>query len=84
MTQKNGGSAFPMAASIQKVDGGIAMTMQRDGMTLRDAFALAAMEALISKIKLESSFIGDGSAKELAVARGAYSYADAMLEIRGE
>lgn len=59
---------------------------------LRDEFASRAMAAIISKIKLYDNhsdtgmgeFADDGRASMVfdAVARGAYSYADAMMRAR--
>lgn len=52
------------------------------GMTLRDYFAGQALMAIISKAELEKVPLDDGSDVERCVARGAYSYADAMLAVR--
>lgn len=51
------------------------------GMSLRDWFAGLAMQAIISKHPAveESSGI---KATDIKTARGAYEYADAMIEIR--
>lgn len=50
------------------------------GMTLRDYFAVKAMQAIISKVPL----FKDGGPDDLlrSIADGAYSYADTMLEAR--
>ena len=52
------------------------------GMTLRDWFAGQAMAAIISKIPFQE-FPEDWSPYKKA-AIGAYDYADAMLEARGQ
>lgn len=57
------------------------------GMTLRDYFAAKAMQSIILKAPfLNNHEHGDDACDELydAVARGAYSYADAMMKARGE
>lgn len=50
-------------------------------MTLRDFFAVFAMQAIISKFPLVQD---DGTDKtdEKMIVRGAYNYADAMMEER--
>ena len=64
-------------------------------MSLRDRIAVEAMAAIIAKIPLVGyNFSGDVSQRNVpyaekkaimhAVALGAYDYADAMLEERGE
>jgi hypothetical protein len=55
------------------------------GMTLRDYFAAKAMQAIIAKHPLVIAKAGEPDPDpdlEIEAARGAYSYADAMLEAR--
>lgn len=55
--------------------------------SLRDAIAIRAMEAIIAKGIAGMDETGDDPEfdKEYeAAARGAYAYADAMLKVRGE
>ena len=63
--------AFPMAVPE-------AWDSYQDGMTLRDYFAGQALQGLIAR----SSGIRVADAD--VMARGCYTYADAMLEARGE
>lgn len=55
-------------------------------MNKRDYFAAQAMQAIISKMppmmKFEGEDDDDFTAFNLAVARGAYEYADAMMAVR--
>lgn len=53
-------------------------------LTLRDRLALEAMATIISKIPLTKGDEWDVWQHSLMVARGAYSYADAMLKAREE
>lgn len=72
MTDKTGGSAFPLPQGSETTTG-------CDGMTLRDYFAAKAMQGILSN----HSMIGDLS--ELSakwVTEGAYRMADAMLRAR--
>ena len=69
-TQDDGGSAFPVVGGTKY-----------DGMTLRDWFAGLALQAIISKAPHESVPTGVDES-DLARARGAYDYADAMLKVR--
>ncbi len=63
----------------------IMATVTSPGMTLRDAFALSAMAAIIGKAPFEDVAISEETdAKVAAIAVGAYHYADAMLKARGE
>ena len=76
--QQTGGPAFPgvqRALMIKAEHIGIAeqYDLQSNGMTLRDYFAAKAMQALIEKY--------DESPLELSDE--AYSFADAMIEARG-
>ena len=66
----DGGSAFPVVGGTKY-----------NGMTLRDYFAGLALQAIISKAPHESVPTGVGES-DLARARGAYDYADAMLKVR--
>lgn len=49
--------------------------------TLRDFFAVFAMQAIISKYPL-CEIVGIEKANEQMIALGAYSYADEMMEAR--
>lgn len=79
MTDKTGGSAFPMLGSV-------ACNSDWDidpGMTLRDYFAAKAMQGFFSsgtKANMGTRYKED--MEYLAVAF--YSMADAMLKVRGE
>lgn len=55
-----------------------APTEPPSGKTLRDEIAIEAMAAIIGKLPAEEAYLYD-TAEEEMVARGAYSYADAML-----
>ena len=50
-------------------------------MTLRDFFAVFAMQAIISKFPLVATS-GIDRTNEQMIVRGAYDYADEMLEAR--
>ena len=50
-------------------------------MTLRDFFAVQAMQAIIAKNKPRKIDL-ENYDFQLCVAGGAYSYADAMMEVR--
>lgn len=52
------------------------------GITLRDEFAKAAMSAQIAKFPAQVGTAEELKEFKLQVARGAYSYTDAMLEVR--
>ena len=60
--------AFPQENSLYK------------GLTMRDYFAAQAMQAIITKFPLTQN--DESKIVETSVARGAYSYADAMMEAR--
>ena len=65
----DGGPAFPTPAGIQ----------HNDGMTLRDYFAAAALQGIISDASVPASSKKDGE----LVSRSAYHFADSMLKARG-
>jgi hypothetical protein len=70
---KTGGPAFPRAASYNEklsVDNSFNSRAQ-DGMTLRDAIAIAAMHALIGR--------KHSSGDKERISDRAYKFADAML-----
>jgi hypothetical protein len=55
------------------------------GMTLRDYFAAAALTAIISKLpEDELAAICNGHCRAVGTPRGAYAFADAMIEARKE
>jgi hypothetical protein len=60
----DGGPAFPTPPGVQ----------HNDGMTLRDYFAAAALQGMLSDACIAGS--------DLQLAENAYSYADAMLKAR--
>jgi len=64
----DGGPAFPTPAGVQ----------HNDGMTLRDYFAAAALQGIISDASVTASSKNDGE----LVASSAYAFADAMLKAR--
>lgn len=53
-------------------------------MKLRDKFAAEALNALITKLPLQLGYEGDEEVDALYVimAKSAYNYADAMMEVR--
>ena len=73
--QDDGGPAFPMQGNPEDRYAGYL------GMSLRDYFAGLALQAIISKAPHESVPTGVDES-DLARARGAYDYADAMLKAR--
>jgi hypothetical protein len=64
----DGGPAFPTAA-----DNG--HSTNQDGMSLRDYFAAAALQGFLSNQAL-------ATIHQSELAKGAYEYADAMIEAR--
>ena len=64
----DGGPAFPTPAGIQ----------HNDGLSLRDYFAAAALQGIISDASVLASLKKDGE----LVSRSAYAFADAMLKAR--
>ena len=66
----DGGSAFPHETSLG----------YHHGMTLRDYFAAAALQGIVSDPSL---FVKSKRDVEL-VSRSAYEFADAMLKARGD
>jgi hypothetical protein len=78
-TPRDGGAAFPGADPVNAVVGG--KIIYAPGMSLRDYFAAHAMAAIISKAPYCKSENGQRNDED-AMARGAYSYADAMLRVR--
>jgi hypothetical protein len=67
-----GSAAFPTSNTFAP-DG--EMEHGRHGITVRDYFAARAMQALIP-------MPNDGGVDELAIARAAYAFADAMVKAR--
>ncbi len=80
----DGGPAFPTAATATThgfyQDGQPCMTHygSRSGITVRDYFAAAALQGIISDASVPASSKKDGE----LVSRSAYEYADAMLKAR--
>lgn len=76
MTDKTGGSAFPMLGSVAyNSDWSI-----DPGMTLRDYFAAKAMQGIL--VNTERNEFSFGKVDE--IASKAYELADAMLRARGK
>jgi hypothetical protein len=75
-----GGYVHPQPPYIDP-KGGVYPSKQK-GITLRDEFAKEAMAALIAKFPARIEDRDELAEFKLYVARGAYSYADAMLEAR--
>ena len=73
MAINNGGHAFP---GTREYHGGYY------GMSLRDWFAGQAMAGMLAYSQNDRSGNWANNASEIAVARGAYEYADAMLAAR--
>ena len=76
---KTGGAAFPLfrpAASVQTSDGGYGWgEITEQGMTLRDYFAAAALQGLLSALA-HPKLLPD------QLCRDAFIVADAMLQAR--
>ena len=79
MSEKDGGSAFPMPHSREP---GAYET--HPGMTLRDWFAGRAMSAIIAKHPAIRTYHGERNSDWAGAAVGAYEYADAMLAERAK
>jgi hypothetical protein len=75
-----GGYVHPQPPYIDP-KGGVYPSKQK-GITLRDHIAIEAMAALISKLPAYIDTKENLLERRKQVARGAYSYADAMLEAR--
>ena len=75
-----GGYVHPQPPYIDP-KGGVYPSKQK-GITLRDQIAIKAMAALISKLPVRMDTKENLFEFKMQVARGAYSYADAMLEAR--
>lgn len=75
MTDKTGGSAFPIPAT--ELHG------TATGMNLRDYLAAKAMNAMISTIPLPWSLREQCEGDFYNTAQSAYKMADAMLKARG-
>lgn len=79
MSEKDdGGPAFPLAASAQTVPGGIAYTIQQNGMSLRDWFASQASQSDIS-LQLRMWSVEDIPSNRV---KARYAFAAAMLAER--
>lgn len=75
-----GGYVHPQPPYIDP-KGGVYPSKQK-GITLRDHIAIEAMAAIISKMSYEVGMPDELRERKNQIARGAYSYADAMLEAR--
>jgi len=73
----DGGPAFPSEEQI-RCNGEVCDTRKFPGMTLRDYFAAAALQGIVSDPSL---FVKSKRDVEL-VSRSAYEFADAMLKAR--
>lgn len=77
MTNKTGGSAFPVQNACME-----------EGMTLRDYFAAKAMQAIITKLPVvdqqgvHGQPVPDKVQHNLDIAESAYWIADAMIQAR--
>lgn len=80
-TKDTGGPAFPLPETLNP-NGGIS-TYAQFGMTLRDYFAVKAMQPLIAGRNWNHF---NGTDEELIVqwAESSYTLADAMLKARGQ
>ena len=79
---EQGGPAFPIHPNMAEKLGCINSASDA-GMTLRDFFAVFAMQAIISKFPLVQTY-GPDKKDEKMIVRGAYNYADSMLEARSK
>ena len=81
---KDGGPAFPTSPML---DDSVPPVILKSGagMSLRDYFAAAALQAIISKFPpIASAQIADAEFDAKLTAKGAYIYADAMLAERAK
>lgn len=78
---KDGGPAFPVPAYVN-ADGETHYST-RQGMSLRDAFALASLPGIIHGAIVSGSTHEDRNTYEMIASR-AYAQADAMLKVRDE
>lgn len=78
MTQKDGGSAFPMPP-VFAPEGGI-FELGAQGMTLRDYFAAKAMQGLLASCP----WVNTSEYAQHDVAPEAYAVADLMLAERNK
>lgn len=76
MAINDGGPAFPTPVIDQRG------ARDYPGMSLRDWFAGQAMAGMLAYSQNDRSGNWANNASEIAVARGAYEYADAMLAAR--
>lgn len=76
----DGGPAFPFG-QVSEVTGAPINGYHNNGMSLRDYFAGMALQAIIAKAPFEQGPVGVDESDRMR-ARGAYDYADAMLETR--
>jgi hypothetical protein len=77
MSKDNGGPAYPTIEANYHNE-----NMRCEGMTLRDYFAVKAMNALIVNNEIAKRIVSkdmSGSQGYQAIAREAYNMADAML-----
>jgi hypothetical protein len=75
----DGGPAFPVAGfQFKNKDGSEGFILPMEGMSLRDYFAAAALQGIISDASISASIKKDGE----LVSRSAYEFADAMLKAR--
>lgn len=78
----DGGPAFPHSSQPLDQQGNPIMENHSEwGMSLRDWFAGMALRAIIAKAPFEQMPVGVDESDRMR-ARGAYDYADAMLEAR--
>jgi hypothetical protein len=77
---RDGGAAFPSPGVVLGVGGNMHQQGAYEGMTLRDYFAAAASQGLLTKLLLESN-VDDFPDKH---AMACYAIADAMLMERAK
>ena len=58
--------------------------LNQQGMDLRDYFAAAALQGLLSNPKLQAQILNTGGAWGSWVPESAYGWADAMMKARNE
>ena len=85
MSKNNGGQAFPIAAYTLDTTGH-PMLMVKDGMTLRDYFAAAHLQGVLScaksVIEIPAAASKKGMSSKEYIAWASYVVADAMLAER--
>lgn len=73
---KTGGPAYPVLQESGIGNAGDTWYQVREGLTMRDVMAIAAMQAVIPKLYADNGYSGS------EIAADAYDIADAMLRER--